>query len=84
MKDQITIYSKDNCIYCDKAKNLLNEKEINFREVKVDVNDRCVVDELQERTGMKTFPQIFIGNQVLGGYTELNELWQKTELKQFR
>ena len=83
MKDLITIYSKKNCIYCDKAKDLLNEKKIDFHEVVVDVNDHCVVSELQDRTQMKTFPQIFIGKSVLGGYSELKELDQKTGLTQF-
>ncbi len=83
MKDSITIYSKNDCIFCDRAKSLLNEKKIVFREVLVDTNDQCVVSELQDRTGMKTFPQIFIGNQVLGGYSELKELEQKTGLKEF-
>lgn len=83
MKDSITVYSKNDCIYCDRAKNLLNEKGIAFREVLVDTNDQLVVSELQSKSGMKTFPQIFMGSQVLGGYTELKELEQKTGLAQF-
>lgn len=84
MKDSITIYSKNNCVYCDRAKELLTQEQISFREVKVDTKDQCVVTELQEKTGMKTFPQIFIGNQVLGGFTELQELALKTGLKEFK
>jgi glutaredoxin 3 len=83
MKESITIYSKNDCIYCERAKRLLNEKNIAFREVLVDTSDECTVSELQDRTGMKTFPQIFIGNQVLGGFTQLQELEQKTGLKEF-
>jgi GrxC family glutaredoxin len=83
MKDSLTIYTKNDCVYCDRAKNLLKEKNIQYREVLVDTNDQCVVSELQDKTGMKTFPQIFIGNQVLGGFTQLQELEQKTGLKQF-
>ncbi len=84
MKDSITIYSKKDCVYCDRAKSLLNEKNILFREVLVDTNDQCVVSELQDKTGMKTFPQIFVGNEVLGGFTQLQELDHKTGLNQFR
>lgn len=84
MKNSITVYSKSNCIYCDRAKSLLNEKSIAFREVLVDTNDPCVVSELQDKTGMKTFPQIFVGNEVLGGFTELQELERKTGLTQFK
>lgn len=80
MKDSVTIYSKNNCIYCDRAKNLLHVRGIEFREVLVDSNDQCVVSELQDRTGMKTFPQIFIGHQVLGGFAELQQLDIKTNL----
>jgi glutaredoxin 3 len=83
MKESITIYSKNDCIYCERAKRLLSEKNIAFREVLVDTSDECTFSELQDRTGMKTFPQIFIGNQVLGGFTQLQELEQKTGLKEF-
>lgn len=83
MKNAITIYSKDDCIYCDRAKELLSQKNISFREVKVDTNDQCQVSDLQERTGMKTFPQIFVGREVLGGFSELQDLDKKTGLLQF-
>jgi glutaredoxin 3 len=83
MKDTITVYSKNDCIYCDRAKGLLKELNVPFREILVDTNDRGAVSELQTKTGMKTFPQIFIGQQVVGGFTELKELAQKTGLKQF-
>ncbi len=83
MKESITIYSKKNCIYCVRAKNLLIEKGIDFREIMVDTSDQCMVSELEDKTGMKTFPQIFIGNEVLGGYSELKELEQNTGLNQF-
>lgn len=83
MKDTITIYSKVGCQYCNQAKSLLREKGISYREVLVESNDQCVIAELEERTGMKTFPQIFIGNQVLGGFTDLKALEQRTGLKDF-
>ncbi|MBY0554860.1 glutathione S-transferase N-terminal domain-containing protein [bacterium] len=84
MKDSITIYSKRGCVYCDRAKNLLNEKDISFHEVMVDTSDQRAVSELQEKTGMRTFPQILIGNELLGGFAELSELEQKNGLIEFK
>jgi glutaredoxin 3 len=47
---------------------------LDFKEVHVDDDDHCTREELFEKTGFKTFPQIFFGNQVVGGYTELKAL----------
>lgn len=80
MKQELTIYSKDSCIYCDRAKELLQNRGIEFREVLVDANDQCTITELQEKTGMSTFPQIFLGHKLIGGYLELKRLEQENGL----
>jgi glutaredoxin 1 len=74
IKMNVEIYTKDGCGYCIKAKNLLENKNINYKEYKVGSNG--VTKELiQERAGkpINTVPQIFINGKHIGGYTELVE-----------
>ena len=67
----ITVYSKDNCIWCDRAKNLLNSVNFEFDEIDLS-ND----EERQEfykivGEGVSTVPQIYIDNIRIGGYPNL-------------
>lgn len=78
---EVTVYTLEHCPYCVKAKNLLKQNEIAFKEVRVSDNDVCTRSELQDRTGMKTFPQIFHGNKLIGGFSDLLELAQTQGLK---
>jgi glutaredoxin 3 len=71
---EIVIHSKPNCIYCDKTKNLLKSLNIPFEEKKYDSGleeDNERKQKLLNVTNWKTFPQIFIDNSFIGGYTEL-------------
>ena len=75
MKEKVTIYTTGFCPYCTAAKRLLTQKNIAFEEV--DVSEDKDFDDLVRRTGMKTVPQIFFGDKLIGGYQELTELDQK-------
>lgn len=68
----ITIYTTPSCPYCLAAKELLKRKGIDFREI--DVSDDAEFDVLFRRTGWKTVPQIFIGEEMIGGFQELVRL----------
>jgi len=61
------IYTKENCKYCKWAKSYLTNKNYNFEEEYIDS------DKLKELTGLSeiTYPQIFYGDQLIGGFTEL-------------
>jgi len=78
----ITIYSLENCPYCVKAKSLLRAKGLEYTEVKVDRSNSDQVQALVKKTGMKTFPQIFFGDQLVGGYSELDELERNGKVEQ--
>lgn len=69
----IEIYSKDNCPYCDKAKNLLEMKSIDFMELKLD-KDFSRDEILEWFPGVKTFPIIVVDKKHIGGYNELYDL----------
>lgn len=74
-----TIYSKPNCPWCDRAKHLLTEKQKSFEEFILDLGQDkkdgakyISIDELRERVpGIRTVPQIFSGEQKIGGFQEL-------------
>jgi glutaredoxin 3 len=81
MADKIvTIYTMDYCPYCERAKGLMKQRGVKFKEVKVPMEDDAQWDELFERSGLKTMPQIFAGERLIGGYTDLAELDSKDQL----
>jgi glutaredoxin 3 len=69
MKD-VTVYTTDHCSLCISAKALLERRGIGYREINLarDPDGRI---ELQRITGMFSFPQIVIGGEPIGGFSEL-------------
>jgi glutaredoxin 3 len=66
----VTLYTTEHCSLCTSAKALLARRGINYEEVNL-ARDPDGRTELQERTGMITFPQIMIGEELIGGFREL-------------
>ena len=69
----VTVYSTKVCPYCVRAKSLLQRRGIAFVEVDV-TNDADKRDWLVQATGRRTVPQIFIGDEPIGGSDELHAL----------
>jgi glutaredoxin 3 len=65
----VTVYSMEACTSCEQVKGMLDAREIPYEEI-VMVPDTPAVDELAQRSGMKTLPQVFIGSILIGGGTE--------------
>jgi glutaredoxin 3 len=64
------VWSKYHCPYCDQAKALLKQRGIPFEEKKI--GDGYSKEELLEAVPTaRTVPQIFIDDQLIGGFTEL-------------
>ena len=64
------MYTTDHCSRCVSAKTLLARRGIAYEEINLAKNPDGRT-ELQERTGMFTFPQIVIDGVTLGGFDEL-------------
>ena len=81
----IVIYSKPNCIYCDKAKALVKGLDLNYEE-KMFGKDFKTPDELFEAVGkqVRTMPQIIIDDKHIGGYNELVEYFADKGLVNFK
>lgn len=73
---KVLIYSKSFCPYCDRAKALFKNKNVAFEEINVE-NDPNTYTELKKKTGMMTVPQIFINDELIGGFNELSALDKK-------
>jgi len=69
----ITVYSKNNCPYCEQAKGLLKLKGINFKVVKIDEDSAAREFMLSE--GHRTVPQIYQDGKLLveGGFQGLSQ-----------
>jgi glutaredoxin 3 len=78
---KVILYSADWCPFCVRAKRLLEEKKIDFKEVNVDEHPN-LRQEITAKTGNKTIPQIFINDQFIGGFSELSALNERGELDQ--
>lgn len=76
---EVVIYSTRHCGYCQRAKSLLARNAIEFAEVFVDV-DQAQRERMEQRSGRRSVPQIFIGERHVGGYEELYALERSGEL----
>ena len=66
----VVMYSSTPCPNCSRAKALLSAREIAFEEISLSMDAEGRV-ALSEKTGMMTFPQIFVDDQLVGGFQEL-------------
>jgi glutaredoxin 3 len=76
---KVTVYTKQNCAYCVRAKRLLEKKGVAFEEIAVDGQDELRT-WLVEKTGQMTVPQIFAGERSLGGFSDLDDLDREGKL----
>jgi glutaredoxin 3 len=76
----VVLYTTERCSLCVSAKALLKRRGIDFDEVNL-ARDPDGRDALQRQTGMVTFPQIVIGEEVLGGFRELVAADQQGRLR---
>ena len=72
---KIVIYSKTNCQYCTKAKNLVKSLGLQYEELSFEKDFNNDVNKLIEHVGKKvrTMPQIKIDDKLVGGYNQLVE-----------
>jgi len=69
----VKLYTTPSCPFCLRAKRLLEARGIPFEEVDVGGDD-ALREEIMQRTGRRTVPQIFIDERSIGGFEELAAL----------
>jgi len=69
----VVMYTTSWCPYCERARRLLARKNVAFEEIDVDsVPGKRA--EMQQKSGRRTVPQIFIGETHVGGSDDLHDL----------
>ena len=78
-KMKIVIYSKTNCVYCTKAKNLVNNLGLDYTEKSLEKDFKSDPSKMLEDIGknVRQMPQIKIDNELIGGYNQLVEYFEK-------
>ena len=77
----VTLYTKPTCPYCVAAKQLLDAKGVAYTDILYTSLNEDEHAELSAKTnGYRTVPQIFIGEQFIGGFDQMNKLNQQGEL----
>ena len=77
---QVEIYTSPLCGFCHAAKRLLTSKGVAFSEVDIAVEPERRAEMMQRANGGRTVPQIFIGEEHIGGCDDLYALERAGEL----
>ena len=78
MKDTVVIYSTPNCHFCTMAKNLAEQRgcEVEYKVFGKDFQREYMFEIFP---GARTFPQIILNGEKIGGYTSLVEMFTNEE-----
>ena len=66
---KITVYTTDPCSFCTRVKTLLAARGVEYEEINLS-RDPAGRTELVTRTGMMSFPQVIVGEELVGGFHE--------------
>lgn len=81
MSVPITMYATAVCPYCVRAERLLRERGVeDIAKVRVDL-EPALRQEMMQKTGRRTVPQIYIGETHVGGYDDLVALDRAGQLE---
>jgi glutaredoxin 3 len=75
----VVMYTTSWCPYCSRARRLLEAKNVTFEEIDIDSSPEKRA-EMQNRSGRRTVPQIFIGDHHVGGSDDLLALEEAGQL----
>ena len=67
----VTIYTKPYCPYCVRAIDLLERKGVDFTEIDAAFDPEKRHEMMRRANGRATFPQIFVGDQHIGGCDDM-------------
>lgn len=79
MNATVVMYSTRFCSFCIRARNLLDGKGVGYTDIGVDSQPQ-LRREMMQRSGRTTVPQIWIGEQHVGGFDDLARLEQRGRL----
>jgi len=68
--EQIKVYTRKRCPYCTSAKIWLSQRDYTYEEISLD-NTEILREFTEQNPTLRTVPQIFVGEQNIGGFSEL-------------
>jgi glutaredoxin 3 len=71
---KVTIYTRPMCGYCSRAISLLKQKGIEFDQIDAGFDAEKRAEMVQRAQGARTFPQIFVGDEHIGGCDDMMAL----------
>ncbi|SEV81429.1 FAD-dependent oxidoreductase [Natrinema salifodinae] len=82
MSDQprVEIYTKEDCPYCEKAKDLFDSKGIEYETYNVTGDDDRFEEMVERADGRQTAPEVFIDDELIGGWDDTSALNETGEL----
>ena len=80
----ITVYTKENCVYCVKAKSLLKGLGLKFTEKKLEEFEsvEAMITDIGKK--VRAMPQIKIDKELIGGYNQLIEYFNNKKLVNYK
>jgi glutaredoxin 3 len=76
----VTIYTREYCGYCSRAKSLLEAKGVEYIEHDATYSQELREEMIAKASGRATFPQIFINGEHVGGCDDLHALDRQGKL----
>jgi thioredoxin reductase (NADPH) len=70
---QAIVWSKNNCLWCNRAKQLLEMKNVPYEDRNIDSGSWTKEQLFEAAPGAKSLPQVFVDNELIGGYDQLRE-----------
>jgi glutaredoxin 3 len=67
---KVTVYTTEPCSFCARVKGLLSARGVDFAEVNLAKNP-AGRSKLAQSTGMMSFPQVTVGDRLIGGFSEV-------------
>ncbi|BAB75559.1 glutaredoxin 3 [Anabaena sp. FACHB-709] len=80
MAATVEIYTWRTCPFCIRAKNLLNNKGVEFVEYSIDGDEEARDKMAQRANGRRSLPQIFINDRHVGGCDDIHALERQGQL----
>jgi glutaredoxin 3 len=80
MAAKVEIYTWRTCPFCIRAKNLLNNKGVDFIEYSIDGDESARAKMAQRANGRRSLPQIFINDNHIGGCDDIHALENQGKL----
>ncbi len=76
----VEIYSKRTCGFCMRAKMLLDQKKVSYKEIEISTDAQLRDEMIKRSNGGHTVPQIFINDMHIGGCDDLFALHSQNRL----